>query len=134
MTGKIETQPEMRAITFPASRHHLITTGVRKKCSHASPGMNRWEKKSWLFFFFLNRAGLKAHPYFNRPMRGLIPSSCAQMAVVIIVLQTRFPTKQGKMTLSAWAQIYSKPGTGVLRWRKYHKVGEGGGVSTWQLE
>lgn len=39
--GKTETQPEIGAIKFPASRHQLITTGVRKKCSsHVSPDTN----------------------------------------------------------------------------------------------
>lgn len=49
-------------------------------------------------------------------MSALILSSSAQMAVVIIALQTHFPTNQGKMVLSAWAQICPWVGTGVLRW------------------
>ena len=67
-------------------------------------------------------------------MSALILSSSAQMAVVIIVLRTHFPGKQGKMVLSAWAQICSWMGTGVFRWGKYFRAGVGGRVSICQLK
>lgn len=67
-------------------------------------------------------------------MSALIPSSSAQMAVVIIVLWTHFPAKQGKMVLSVWAQICSWMGTGVFRWGKYFRAGVGGRVSICQLK
>lgn len=60
-------------------------------------------------------------------MSVLIPSSSAQMAVVIIVLEMHFPSKQGKMSLSAWAQIYQGTCTGVLRWGKIPQGRFGGG-------
>lgn len=68
--------------------------------------ISRWmqRKKKVSFFFFLkSKQGWRAHPYFNRPMNVLILSSSAQMVVVIIVLQMHFPSKQGKMSPSAWA-------------------------------
>ena len=56
------------------------------------------------------------------------------MAVVIIVFWTHFPGKQGKMVLSAWAQICSWMGTGVFRWEEYFRAGVGGRVSICQLK
>lgn len=64
-------------------------------------------------------------------MSVLIPSSSAQMAVGMVVLQMHFPSKQGKMSPSAWAQIYSQvcSDAQMLRWGRF-----GGGVNIWQLE